>query len=330
MNSSRVQTALGFLRPIRHLMEDSEVVEIMVNAPDTVWVKRFGRRPEKTDIAYSDQQIRAVITLLASVSQRQVGDESASADKARVISAGIPGFRFEAWMPPIAVQGPAFTARKLASRLIPLEDFVKSGAMRQLAADFLRAAVVGGRTVLLAGATGSGKTTLCNGLLQLIPEHERLLVIQTISELIVSTPNHVLLESDEEQGYSIERLLKSCLRGIPDRIIVGEIRGGEALGFLKAANTGHPGLATLHANSALDSLERWEDMVIEGSTALPIEAIRRRIAKARPCVIFMEQVSRDGRLLPTLTEIIEVTGYEQGAYQTAAIYSLPTQSEETQ
>jgi pilus assembly protein CpaF len=105
MNSSRVQTALGFLRPIRHLMEDSEVVEIMVNAPDTVWVKRFGRRPEKTDIAYSDQQIRAVITLLASVSQRQVGDESASADKARVISAGIPGFRFEAWMPPIAVQG---------------------------------------------------------------------------------------------------------------------------------------------------------------------------------------------------------------------------------
>lgn len=320
--NNKVQTALGFLQPIRHLMQDDQVTEIMVNGPDDVWVKRFGTRPEPERITFTEQQIRAAITMLASVSQRQVGDESASADKAKVVSAGIPGFRFEAWMTPVAVRGPAFTARKLASKLIPMDQYVAEATFTSAAADVLRNVVVRKRNLFVAGATGSGKTTLCNALLQLIPRHERLIVIQTISELIVAAPNHVLLESDEEQGYSISRLLTSCLRGLPDRIIMGEVRGAEAYGLLKALNTGHPGgVATLHADSGMDTLERLEDMVMEGRPEMPMEAIRQRIAKSRPFVAFMEQIDRDGRYLPTLMEIVEVTGYERGSYVTTPVYT---------
>ncbi|MBI2770589.1 MAG: CpaF family protein [Burkholderiales bacterium] len=320
--NSKVQTALGFLQPIRHLMDDAEVTEIMVNGPDQIWVKRFGRRPERVQISLSEMQIKSAITMLASVSQRQVGDETASLDKAKIVSAGIPGFRFEAWMPPVAVNGPAFTARKLASKLIPLEQYVEEQTFTLEAGALLRDLVLGRRNVLVSGATGSGKTTLCNALLQIIPTHERLLVIQTISELIVNAPNKVLLESDEEQGYSISRILTSCLRGIPDRIIVGEVRGAEAYGLIKAFNTGHPGgIATLHANSALDSLERLEDMVMEGRPEMPMEAIRHRLAKAKPYLVFMDQVERKGRFLPTLIEITEVTGYQNGSYVTHPAYT---------
>lgn len=320
--NSKVQTALGFLQPIRHFMEDSEVTEIMVNAPNTVWVKRFGERPVQASVTFSEQQIKAAITMLASVSQRQVGDESASLDKAKIVSAGIPGFRFEAWMPPVAVLGPAFTARKLASKLIPLEQYVDERTFPLEVGALLRDLVLGKRNLFVAGATGSGKTTLCNALLQIVPAHERLIVIQTISELIVRAPNHLLLESDEEQGYSISRILTSCLRGIPDRIIVGEVRGAEAYGLIKAANTGHPGgIATLHANSAMDTLERLEDMVMEGRPEMPMDAIRRRIAKSKPFLVFMDQVEREGRFLPTLVEIAEVTGYENGSYITNPVYT---------
>lgn len=320
--NSKVQTALGFLQPIRHLMDDPEVTEIMVNGPDMIWVKRFGERPVQVQITLSELQIKSAITMLASVSQRQVGDETASLDKAKIVSAGIPGFRFEAWMPPVAVNGAAFTARKLASKLIPLEQYVKEETFTLEAGALLRDLVLGRRNLLVSGATGSGKTTLCNALLQIIPAHERLLVIQTISELIVNAPNKVLLESDEEQGYSISRILTSCLRGIPDRIIVGEVRGAEAYGLIKAFNTGHPGgIATLHANSAMDSLERLEDMVMEGRPEMPMEAIRHRIAKAKPYLVFMDQVQRQGRFLPTLIEIFEVTGYQNGSYVTHPAYS---------
>lgn len=326
----KVATALKYLAPIRRFMEEPEVTEIMVNAADDVWVKRFGQRPAPQQVSFNEAQILGAITLMASVSNREVGDESADRSKAKVISAGLPGFRFEAWTTPVAVRGPSFTVRKLASKLIQLDEYVSSGAIPQEVAAKLRQAVQQKRTIFVAGATGSGKTTLCNGLLQEIPQHERLLVIETIHELMISAPNHILLEADEEQGYSINRLLVSALRGLPDRIIIGEVRGAEAYGLLKAANTGHPGsIATLHANSTADTMERLEDMVLEGRPEMPIEAIRRRIANTRPYLVFMEEVQRLGRNLPTLTEVREVTGYDEGQYQSHVVYSFDQRSELT-
>jgi pilus assembly protein CpaF len=317
----KVLTALNYLAPIRRFMEDEEVNEIMVNAPDDVWVKRYGRRAVKETVQFSDTQIRSAITMMASVSNRQVGDEASERSKAKIISAGIPGFRFEAWTTPIAVRGPSFTVRKLASRLIGLGEYVVSGAIPADVAALLEQYVLWKRNVFVAGATGSGKTTLCNALLQQVPQHERLLVIETIHELHIGVPNHVLLEADEEQGYSINRLLVSSLRGLPDRIIIGEVRGPEAYGLLKATNTGHPGsIATLHANSSADSLERLEDMVLEGRPEMPLESIRRRIANTRPILIFMDQVHRGDMFLPTLTEVREVTGYAAGQYESQMVY----------
>lgn len=319
--SSKVQTAIGFLHPIRHLMEQEDVTEIMVNAPDDVWVKRYGRPHERCEVRFNEMQIRSAITMLASVSNRQVGDENAEPGKARIVSAGLPGFRFEAWTTPVAVRGPAFTCRKLASRVIPLEDYVARGAMPREVADLLRAAVRDRRNIFFAGATGSGKTTLCNAVLQLVPPTERLIVIETIPELRIPAPNHVALEADEEQGIGVARLLTSCLRGFPDRIIIGEVRGAEAAGLLKSANTGHPGsIGTLHANSSLDALERLEDMVLEGRPELPLEAIRRRIANTRPLIAYLGQAVRDGRSQPTLLEVREVTGHADGEYRSTLAY----------
>ncbi len=310
-------------------MENDSVTEIMVNGPNDVFVKRYGSRPTKESIQFDETQIRGAITLLASVSNRQVGDASEDSKKQNIISAGIPGYRFEAWNTPVAVKGPAFTVRKLASRVIPLDQYVTSGAISQEVAILLRGLVSGHKSIFVAGATGSGKTTLTNALLQCIPGHERLLVIETIHELQVSAPNVVFLEADEEQGYSINRLLLTALRGLPDRIIIGEVRGPEAYGLLKAANTGHPGaIATLHANSSFDSLERLEDMVLEGRPEMPIEAIRRRIANTRPFLIFLDQVERDGRFVPTLTELREVTGYSSsGSYETKLHYVHPSKQD---
>lgn len=328
--NQKVQTALSFLGPIRHLMADDEVTEIMVNAPDDVWVKRYGAHPQKCNIGFNATQIMGVITMLASVSNRQVGDETAELRRAKIVSAGLPGFRVEAWATPVAVRGPAFTVRKLASRVYSMSHYVQTGAMPQHVADLLVGLVLKKRNIFVAGATGSGKTTFCNALLEQIPKHERLLVIETIHELQVSCPNHVFFEADEEQGYSINRLLVSVLRGLPERIIIGEVRGGEAYGLLKASNTGHPGsIATLHANSSIDTLERLEDMVLEGRPEMPIESIRRRIANTRPYLLFMDQVLRDGRNQPTLTEILEVTGYENGQYTFSSHYVHPRSTHES-
>ena len=303
-------------------MEANDVTEIMVNGPNDVWVKRYGSRPVQTDIQFDETQIRGSITLLASVSNRQVGEETADSKKQNIISAGIPGFRFEAWNTPVAVKGPAFTVRKLASQVIPLEQYVTNGAITEDVAKFLKWLVINHRNIFVAGATGSGKTTITNALLQCIPAHERLLVIETIHELQEAVPNTLFLEADEEQGYSINRLLLSALRGLPNRIIIGEVRGPEAYGLLKAANTGHPGaIATLHANSAFDSLERLEDMVLEGRPEMPIESIRRRIANTRPFIIFLDQVERHGQFVPTLTELLEVTGYSSNGYETKNHYT---------
>lgn len=321
--NSKIQTALGFLGPIHPLMHDEQVTEIMVNGPDDVWVKRFGARAEKTDIRFSAEQIRAAITVLASASQRQVGDETSSRDKAKIVSAGLPGFRVEALMPPVAVRGPAFSLRKLASKLVTLADYVAQGAMTAEVASLLQHLVQSHRNLFIAGATGSGKTTLTNALLQVIAPSERLVVIETIHELLVSSPNHLLLEADEEQGYTINRLLLSALRLLPDRIIIGEVRGQEAFGLLNAANTGHPGsIATLHANSAPETLQRLEDMALMGEHKLQIEAVKWRIANTKPVIVYIEQVHREGKWRPTLTQIVEVTGFRDEQYQFQTIYQF--------
>ncbi len=325
MHPSTLNTVLSFLNPIKSLMDSEEVTEIMVNAPHDVWVKRFGRKHEKTEIYFDESQIRGTITILASVSNRQVGDKTVDASSQNIISAGIPGFRFEAWNTPVAVKGPGFTVRKLASKLLTLDQYVASGAIPEDIAILMHDMVASARNIFVAGATGSGKTTFCNALLQCIPSHERLLVIETIHELIVGPPNHVLLEADDEQGYSINRLLVSALRGLPHRIIIGEVRGSEAYSLLKAANTGHPGaIATLHANSAIDSLERLEDMVFEGRPEMPLLAIRRRIANTRPFIVFFDQVERNGNFVPTLTELCEVVGIVDGEYSTRSLYNHPS------
>lgn len=321
MDQSQLAVLNSMLRPISGLMQEPEVTEIMVNGENQVWVKRFGQKPERVECDYAERQIQGTIQILASISGREVGDANSARDKAKVISAGIPGFRFEAWTRPVAVNGPAFSCRKLSSRLIPMHEYVETGAMTQEVCDSLCEAVKTRRNIFVVGATGSGKTTLCNALLQQVDPRDRLLVIENVQELIISSPNCVLLEADEEQGYSMNRLLVSSLRGLPDRIIFGEVRGPEAYGLLKAANTGHPGaIATIHADSARDMLERLEDMVLEGRPEMPMEAIRRRIANTKPLIVFIDQHQRDGRWLPTIDQLITVTGYDAGDYQFSSIF----------
>jgi len=322
-----VDDILGF-GPIEPLLDDESVSEIMVNGPRMIFAERKGQL-SRTNITFdSDEHVLRVIDRIVSPLGRRV-DESSP-----LVDARLPdGSRVNVVIRPIALCGPTITIRKFSKSPLTVNDLIRFGSMTQEIAEFLRACVIGRLNAVVAGGTGSGKTTLLNVLSSFIPNDERIITVENAAELQLQQEHVVPLESRpaniEGKGeITIQHLVINCLRMRPERIIVGECRGGEALDMLQAMNTGHDGsLTTLHANTPRDSVSRLEVMCLMAGMDLPVRAIREQIASAID-VICQQQRLRDGsRRILFITEVqgmegemitmsdifeFEQTGYEGG------------------
>lgn len=310
-----LRTAMG--PAIAAAMADSRVIEIMVNPDGALRVDILGEGRVDTDVRLDAAQVERIIRLVASHARAEVHGE------APIVSAELPphiegraGERFEGVLPPVSV-GPCFSIRKPAERLYGLDDYVADGVMTETAADRLKAAVTQRFNILVAGGTSSGKTTLANALLaEMASVDERVILIEDTRELQSPAPDTVALRT-RPGIVSMTDLVRSTLRLRPDRIIVGEVRGPEALDMLKAWNTGHPGgIATVHANSAMAALYRVEQLVQEAVVTIP----RRLIAEAIDIVVFIS-----GRgLHRRVSTIARVTGVDpDGGYGLVDLLSSP-------
>ena len=307
------------LGPLEQLFSDPEISEIMVNRFNEIFVERAGRCERVALRFSSEESVRAVIDRIVSPLGKRVDDASPMVD-ARLAD----GSRVNAIIQPLAVKGSSLTIRRFARQRLSPADLLARGSMSEEMSRFLELAVSHRFNVVVSGGTGSGKTTLLNVLSDWIPPHERLVTIEDAAELRLHHSNLVSLEvrqaNAEGQGQvSIRELLRNSLRMRPDRIVVGECRGGEALDMLQAMNTGHEGsLTTIHANSARDAMARLEVMVLMAGFDLPLVAIREQIASAIDVVI-QQQRCADGQR--RVVSISEVTGVETGVIQMQEIFT---------
>lgn len=294
--------------PISILLEDESVTEIMVNGPKNVYAERDGRIT-RTDIEFrDDKHVMHIITKILSAIGRRV-DESSPMVDARLAD----GSRVNIIIPPLALNGPTITIRKFSVDPLTVNDLISFGTMTREIAQFLELAVRGRMNILVSGGTGSGKTTLLNVISNFIPASERIVTIEDAAEVQLQKPHVISLESRpsnlEGKGeIAIRDLVINSLRMRPDRIVVGEVRGGEALDMLQAMNTGHDGsLTTIHANSPRDTMSRLETLVLMAGMELPAIAIREQISSAINIVV---QTARlvDGQR--KITKVSEVTGME--------------------
>ncbi len=296
------------LGPLEELLADDTVTEIMVNGPHRVYVERGGKI-QLTDLQFlDDASVMAIIERIVSPIGRRI-DESQPYVDARLAD----GSRVNAIIPPLALSGPTVTIRKFAKKTLTVEDFIRFGTWSRNAAEFMKACVIMRKNIIVAGGTGSGKTTLLNLLSGFIPHDERIVTVEDAAELRLVQPHVVRLEArppniEGRGAVTIRDLVKNCLRMRPDRIIVGECRGGEALDMLQAMNTGHDGsLTTVHANSPRDVISRLETMVLMSGMELPSRAIREQIASAVDVIIHESRLSDGSR---KVVAISEVTGLE--------------------
>jgi pilus assembly protein CpaF len=281
---------------LQPLMEDDRVTDILINHRRKIYIERDGRLAP-TDLCFdSDDQVRELIQRICDQVHRQVNQASP------LVDARLPdGSRIGAVLPPVALDGPVLAIRKFSRQSFTLEELVEKDTLSRQGADYLREAVSRRRSIFISGGTGSGKTTLLNTLANLIPLEERIITVEDAAELrIGGQANLVRLEArppnTEGKGeITLRQLVRMALRLRPDRIIVGEVRGEEALDMLQAMNTGHQGaMSSGHANSAADMLERLETMVLMAGLGLPAQAIRRQIGSALDVVVHIER-TRDGR-----------------------------------
>ena len=299
------------LGPLEDLIADDSVTEIMVNGPHQVYVERHGRL-ELTDLQFADEgSVLAIIERIVSPIGRRI-DESQPYVDARLAD----GSRVNAIIPPLALSGPTITIRKFAKRALTVDDFIRFGTWTRNAAEFMKACVVMRKNIIVAGGTGSGKTTLLNLLSGFIPATERIVTVEDAAELKLVQPHVVRLEArppniEGRGAVSIRDLVKNCLRMRPDRIIVGECRGGEALDMLQAMNTGHDGsLTTVHANSPRDVISRLETMVLMSGMELPSRAIREQIASAVDVIIHESRLSDGSRKVVAISEVTGLEGQQ--------------------
>lgn len=273
------------LRSIRPAFEDEAVQEIMINAPHEVFISRLGK-VTRMPVQLSAGEISAAITLIATLVDREVGEKS----NRRILSGRLPGFRVEAMLPPVAVNGPSMCIRRHASRVFTLEEYTATGVISEAYAELLADAVARRENFLIVGGTGSGKTTLMNTALTLMPSDQRLFVIESVQELQVQAANHVLVECDEDQGITARKAVRTAMRYAPDRIILGELRGPEAYDWKDASNTGHPGGgATIHANSAKEGLPRLENLLLMAGMGVPYESLRASIGDTIQWLFYIER-----------------------------------------
>ncbi len=295
--------------PIEPLLADETVSEIMVNGPDQVWVERKGQLIE-TDVRFDDDEhVRRIMDRIIAPLGRRLDESSPMVD------ARLPdGSRVNAIIPPLALNGTVVTIRKFPSKALVVDDLVKFGSMSRQLADFLGACVTGKLNMIVAGGTGSGKTTLLNVLSAFIPNDDRIITIEDAAELQLVQRHVIRLEKRaaniEGKGeVPIRQLVMNSLRMRPDRLIVGECRGPEALDMLQAMNTGHDGsMTTLHANSPRDTIARLETLILMAGVDLPLRAIREQVASAVDLIVYQERLVDGTRKVIKATE---VQGMEQ-------------------
>jgi len=306
------------LGPLEALLKDPTVSDILINRFDKVYVERRGRL-EHTDVRFRDNQhLRQIIDRIVALVGRRVDETSPMVD-ARLAD----GSRVNAIIPPLALDGPAMSIRRFGSKPLQLEDLIRHGAFPPPVMDFLSAAVRARCNVLISGGTGSGKTTLLNCLSRYIPQDERVVTIEDAAELQLQQPHVVRLETRppniEGRGEVTQRdLVKNCLRMRPDRIIIGEVRSGEALDMLQAMNTGHEGsMTTVHANTTRDALARLEVMIAMAGYDIPMRALRHQISSALQIVVQAARLTGGKR---KVTRVTEITGMEGDGIQAHDIF----------
>lgn len=299
------------LGPVERFLADDTVTEIMINGPRNVYVERHGKL-ELTDQTFMDEaSVMAVIERIVAPLGRRI-DESQPYVDARLPD----GSRVNAIIPPLSLIGPCVTIRKFARRVLTAEDFVRFGTWTPAIADFLRVCVQLRKNIIVAGGTGSGKTTLLNVLSGFIPHSDRILTIEDAAELRLNQPHVVRLEArppniEGKGAVTIRDLVRNALRMRPDRIIVGECRGGETLDMLQAMNTGHDGsLTTVHANSPRDVISRLETMVLMSGVELPSRAIREQIASAVNIIVQESRLADGSRRIVAVSEITGMEGQQ--------------------
>jgi pilus assembly protein CpaF len=298
------------LGPLEELIADPTVSEIMVNCHDEIFIEQNGQLTRSPVIFTDDRAVLGAIERIVAPIGRRI-DESSPMVDARLAD----GSRVNAVIPPLALKGPSITIRKFSRQKLGGEDLIRFGSMSASMLEFLHTAVKQGANIVISGGTGSGKTTLLNVLSSYIPDDERIVTVEDAAELQLSQPNLVSLEArpanmEGKGAVPIRDLVKNCLRMRPDRIVIGECRGGEALDMLQAMNTGHDGsLTTAHANTPRDCIARLEVMTLMAGLDLPVQAIREQICSAVDIIVQQSRFSCGSR---RVTHVTEVSGMESG------------------
>jgi len=294
---------------IQALIEDDDISEIMVNGRDNVYIERRGMLERTTINFISDRTIVFVLEKIIHPMGRYVNEDSPTVD------ARLPdGSRVNGVIPPVALDGPSITIRKFIKDKLSVDQLIAFGSMTKIMGEFLRACVVSRLNIVVSGGTGSGKTTLLNVLSGFIPDRERIVTIEDAAELQLQQDHTVRLETKtpnvDGKGYvSTRDLVRNSLRMRPDRIIIGECRGGETLDMLQAMNTGHDGsLTTLHANSPRDALSRLETMVLMAGMELPVKVIRQQVASAVDLIVQQTRLKDGSRKITSITEVAGMEG----------------------
>lgn len=315
--ASITDDVLGY-GPLQRYLDDTTVTEIMVSAADNIYIERDGQLEETESHFVSADHLRRVIEKIVAHVGRRIDESSPMVD------ARLPdGSRVNAIIPPLAVDGPSLTIRKFARDPYQVSDLVEFGTITPQVGSLLNACVEGRLNILISGGTGTGKTTMLNVLSGFIPEGQRIVTIEDAVELQLHQRHVVRLESRppniEGRGQvAIRELVRNALRMRPDRIVVGEVRGGEALDMLQAMNTGHEGsLSTIHSNSPRDAISRLETMVLMAGVDLPIRAIREQISSAVDVVVHVTRL-RDGSR--RVTHVAEVTEHDGDAVKLVDVY----------
>ncbi|MDD5934652.1 MAG: CpaF family protein [Clostridiales bacterium] len=308
---TRVYSSIRGFGILDQIMEDDTITEVMINGPKQIFIEKKGKVIKSDTEFESERKLEDVIQRIVGLAGREVNQANP------IVDTRLPdGSRVNVVLPPIALCGPTITIRKFSKNPMTIEKLIEYGSITRDIAHKLEILVKAKYNIFISGGTGSGKTTFLNALSNYIPKDERVITIEDSAELqIVGVDNLVRLETRNANSagcgqITIRDLIKSSLRMRPERIVVGEVRGGEALDMLQAMNTGHDGsLSTGHANSTQDMLSRLETMVLQGAEGLPLEAIRQQVASAIDIIIHLSRLRDHSR---KTMEITEVVGYENG------------------